>query len=313
MKLKNLDKQVVGATAYDVEKYCWGTILSVSENGIEFKTTKSGNVYTAERDAIYPLAENLRLAHERNLLICYEMCNGLEYPYYCPEYDEGEYEYEVVDITENNTEKESQVMKLSIADKNARDMADMLINALADAYFDAYGYPSANEYDVVFIRTYIDRIYNSFSDAELKIQEIYKGLKYGGLKSYVDEIFNEEVLHTCQLKLIDNWLLKKLSTDEVETIYDKINSLDRVVLLGIYNDEDDLVKTYKEKLGINELAKNYLPKKYKVKCVVESKYEVEVTAFNFESAKKMAEKSLESETLSSSCTLVESKVKAKNW
>ena len=313
MKLKNSDKQVVGATAYDVERYCWGTIRSVSEDAITLET-KEGTLYTTERSAVYPLAENLRLAHERNLLICYEMCYGIEYPYYCPEYDEGEYEYEVVDITENNTEKESQVMKLSIADKNARDMADMLINALADTYFDAYGYPLQNEYDVAFIRTYIDRIYNSFSDAELKIQEIYKGLKYGDLKSYVDEIFNEEVLHTCQLKLLDNWLLKKLSTDEIETIYDKINSLDRVVLLGIYNDENDLVKTYKEKLGINELAKKFLPKKYKVKCIAVSKYEVEVTASDFESAKKKAEDSLKSATPTiSNATLVEQKVKAKNW
>lgn len=334
-KFKNLDKQIAGVKCYDVLKYVWGTIKEECGNSLLVEN-EDGTTYFADRENIYPIAENLRLDRDREELICYEISNDIDSPYYCPEYDEDEDDFEVVDITKtfkgkalesidnnksieestsimaNNASNEN-IININVGKKNARLMVDMLIATLEQLYREDY----AKTYDIdeeavpniYFVRNYIDRIFDKYKDnPEIGVKEVYRPLETLTLYDYLTEIFTEEVLHTCQRTLIGEDNMKSMTSDVLETYIDKVNSLEDSELLDIYNQDNEIISGIRVRLGIDKCFKAY-----KVKCEVVQKYIVEVKAASWDEAKRKALADMNKTDKPNNCRLINSTSKVKNW
>ena len=325
-KFKNLDRQVKGINCYDYNKAAWVIIREICGENAQVEN-ESGTIYIQERSTLYPIAEGLRLDRDREQLICYEIDKDIDYPYYCPEYDENENDFEVVDITktfkskalesiDNNkpieeTTSNDNLISINVGKKNARLMVDMLIASLEQLYRRNY----AEYYDVdeeavpniYFVRNYIDRLYDTYKDnPEVGVSEVYKALETFTLEDYLDEIFTEEVLHNCHRVIITEDLMESLPNTELEDLIDKVNSLEDAELLLIYNGDVQTIEKYQKDFDIKELRMRYLSKIYKIKCEVVQKYIVEVEATNEEEANQMALADLDKVDKPNNCIFVES-------
>ena len=207
---------------------------------------------------------------------------------------------------------DKQVVSLSInVKKNARLMVDMLIATLEQLYRRNY----AEFYDVdeesipniYFVRNYIDSLYYTYKDnPEVGVKEVYKPLKTFTLEDYLDEIFTEEVLHNCQKTILTEELMGKLPTNKLETLLDKVNSLNDAELLLIYNGDMQTIQEHRKMFGIEELCKQYLSRTYKVKCEVVQKYIVEVKAASWDKAKQKALDDMNKIDKANNCNFIES-------
>lgn len=93
--LKNLDKQVAGRACYNTSKGEWVSIVEVKDAECLVEN-EDGEVYWEEREFLYPKAEKLHIANDKDLNVCYEMIKDVDYRFYCPETDENLYEFEVI-------------------------------------------------------------------------------------------------------------------------------------------------------------------------------------------------------------------------
>lgn len=93
--LKNLDRQVAGRACYNTSKGEWVSIVEVKDAECLVEN-EDGEVYWEEREFLYPKAEKLHVANDKDLNVCYEMSRDVDYRFYCPETDENLYEFEVI-------------------------------------------------------------------------------------------------------------------------------------------------------------------------------------------------------------------------
>lgn len=93
--LKNLDKQVAGCVCYNTSKGEWVSIVEVKDSECIVEN-ENGGIYWEERNVLYPKAEKLHVANDKNLNVCYEVSKDVDYRFYCPETDENLYEFEVI-------------------------------------------------------------------------------------------------------------------------------------------------------------------------------------------------------------------------
>lgn len=321
-ELKNLDKQVVGCSCYNMVNAKWCDIIEVYSDYCVVRDVVTKAIYEERREDLYPLAENV-VTRDDGLDLCHEIDEDIQYPYYCPADDSNYYDFEVVkktkqddtkdeveeDIKEDEVE-EAEYANVRIDRKNVRTILDTIIKGLETEFNEEFLHNSG-EMSSKFIR---DAIYGMYDpEDDITLQEIFSLYNDNALYSVVCDLFNEHFLHICQNNLITLDLMKAIDQTTLETLLDEVNSLSNPVLDKIYHNDTEAIKEYRKKLGIDALMDKYLKKTYKVKGVIAKKYIVEVQASNWREAKKKALDELDETFLKDSCNFIESKPIIVNW
>ena len=320
--LKNLDKQVVGCSCYNMVNAKWCDIIEVYSDYCVVRDVVTKAIYEERREDLYPLAENV-VTRDDGLDLCHEIDEDIQYPYYCPADDSNYYDFEVVkktkqddtkdeveeDIKEDEVE-EAEYANVRIDRKNVRTILDTIIKGLETEFNEEF-LNNSGEMSSKFIR---DAIYGMYDpEDDITLQEIFSLYNDNALYSVVCDLFNEHFLHICQNNLITLDLMKAIDQTTLETLLDEVNSLSNPVLDKIYHNDTEAIKEYRKKLGIDALMDKYLKKTYKVKGVIAKKYIVEVQASNWREAKKKALDELDETFLKDSCNFIESKPIIVNW
>lgn len=312
--LKNLDKQAVGCRCYNIANDKWCKILETYVDYCVVRDEDNNVIHDECREHLYPIADNVVTSANKDV-VCYEISNDLDYPYYCPADDENYYGVEVEEIIpQNNTKekvKESNNINVSIDRKGASAILETIIKGLETEFNEAFLNNDSGKMSTAFIHDAIYSMYNPNDESTL--QKIFALYNDNTLFGVVCDLFNEHFMHVCQNTLITTELIKAIDQTTLETLLEEVNSLDYPVLDKIYHNDMETINEYRKKLGIDAMIDKHLKKSYKVKAVIVRKFVIEVDAKNWQEAKKKALEELDKPFLSNSCNFVEAEPKIVNW
>lgn len=312
-ELKNLDKQVVGCSCYNMVNAKWCDIIEVYSDYCVVRDVVTKAIYEERRENLYPLAENV-VTRDYGSDLCYEIIDSIQYPYYCPADDDNYYDFEAVKKTkQDNTKnevKEAEYANVRIDRKNVRTILNSIIEGMEKTFNEVF-IKYSGKISPKFIGDAIYGMYNPDDDTSL--QKIFGLFNNHTLFEVVNDLFNEHFLHVCQNILITTELMKALDQRAIEELVENINCLDYSELDKIYNNDTETIAEYRKKLGIDVLIDKHLKKTYKVKGTITQRYIVEVQASNWQEAKKKAMEDLSEPILPTNCNFVESIIELKNW
>lgn len=296
--VKNADKIIIGAKAYDEEEHKWGTIVGyeeesddiIMENDDDYDST-----WYVTPCFVHPIAEGYHLNIDEEVVVCYELgINALE-QFYVPEYNKGFFDFEVThDSDEYDCTNYNECVIETICKKLASDMQDMTNDEDGNFYGTIYYFfyhvlkTKANADKVAFIKEYVD------ADAERLYEQIVSNL--------VDIAF------TNLLPCIDN-----IDNNEGERIANKIEKLPILDIIRISMATPYWLIRYRARLGVDKYSNT--KNKYKVEGVHTEKLYVEVEAETWEEAKQIAQDKLNAYPISENADiiLVNSESKVKHW
>lgn len=303
--IKNADKQVIGAKAYDIVNNQWGTIISIGKYETITLENKEYNIPRWEtfRENVYPVVKDCTLNVDESVDVCYEVATDLSYPYYVPEYDDNFYEFEVTHKADRkNTSDFSKSYLDDMTDTLCKNIANDLTRIANDDYGNRHG--TFYEYFLGYMK----------EEAESnKVDFIKRYVGYDADKIYAEIVSG--LTNSAFTMLVPCEIAEKMDTNIREAIADKVNSMSLEDLIHIDNVSTDSVflTTIRKELDIEKYI--HPKKRYDIEAIITSKYLVKVEAENLEKAKDLAWELLNNYPImgQKEVQLIESEPKIKRW
>ena len=208
--IKNLDKFIAGADAYNLYDNEWVKIIHVDKDKEECKVEveRTGSSYNIRMELLCPNADGVRLKKNPRYSVCYNAVIDISSPYYSPNYNEY---FEEDDVTHEVLKTENhEVLKTE-----NHETIDYFVKYMTCLFEDKFNAKMGRNNFIA------DYIHSKFGEGERALNDFMNALEDNSMGAMLDD-------------MIENNLIED-SKNRLAILAQNIDKLDYTDLLRIYD------------------------------------------------------------------------------